>query len=33
MQRDAALKDFVDLWLHIINETGQYKTMFAKYFN
>jgi cyclohexadienyl dehydratase len=33
MQRDAALKDFVDQWLHIINETGGYKTMFAKYFN
>src|SRR5690348_3101339 len=33
MQRDTALKDYVDLWLHIINETGEYKTLFAKYFN
>lgn len=33
MQRDAALKDFVDLWLHIMTETGDYKTLFAKYFN
>ena len=33
MQRDPALKEFVDLWLHIMRETGDYKTMFAKYFN
>lgn len=33
MQRDTALKDFIDLWLHIMTETGEYKTLFAKYFN
>ncbi|MDI3471106.1 MAG: prephenate dehydratase/arogenate dehydratase [Pseudolabrys sp.] len=33
MQRDEALKDFVDEWLHIMRETGGYKTVFAKYFN
>jgi cyclohexadienyl dehydratase len=33
MQRDAALRDFVDLWLHTMVETGSYKTLFAKYFN
>ena len=33
MQRDAALKDFIDLWLRIMTETGDYKTLFAKYFN
>ena len=33
MQRDPALKEFVDLWLHVMRETGDYKTLFAKYFN
>lgn len=33
MQRDPALKDFVDLWLHVMTETGSYKALFAKYFN
>jgi cyclohexadienyl dehydratase len=33
MQRDVALKDFIDLWLHTMVETGGYKTLFAKYFN
>ena len=33
MQRDEALKDFVDQWLHIMRETGGYKTIFAKYFD
>jgi cyclohexadienyl dehydratase len=33
IQRDAALKDFVDQWLHIMQETGGYKAIFAKYFN
>jgi cyclohexadienyl dehydratase len=33
MQRDEALKDFVDQWLHIMQETGGYKAIFAKYFN
>jgi len=33
MQRDEALKDFVDQWLHIMQETGGYKAVFAKYFN
>jgi len=33
MQRDEALKDFVDQWLHIMRETGGYKAIFAKYFD
>jgi cyclohexadienyl dehydratase len=33
IQRDEALKDFVDQWLHIMQETGGYKAIFAKYFN
>lgn len=33
MQRDVALRDFVDLWLRTMIETGDYKTLFAKYFN
>jgi ABC-type amino acid transport substrate-binding protein len=33
MQRDVALRDFIDLWLHTMIETGSYKTLFAKYFN
>jgi cyclohexadienyl dehydratase len=33
IQRDEALKDFVDQWLHIMRETGGYKAIFAKYFN
>jgi cyclohexadienyl dehydratase len=33
IQRDEALKDFVDQWLHISQEDGSYKAIFAKYFN
>jgi cyclohexadienyl dehydratase len=33
IQRDEALKDFVDQWLHISQENGTYKAIFAKYFN
>ena len=32
LQRDAALKDFVDQWLHIIRENGSYKAMHGKWF-
>ena len=32
LQRDPALKEFVDQWLHLIRETGTYQQMFAKYF-
>jgi cyclohexadienyl dehydratase len=33
IQRDEALKDFVDQWLHIMRETGGYKAIFVKYFD
>lgn len=33
IQRDEALKDFIDQWLHIMRETGGYKAIFAKYFD
>jgi cyclohexadienyl dehydratase len=33
IQRDEALKDFVDQWLHIMRESGGYKAIFAKYFD
>ncbi len=32
LQRDVALKDFVDQFLHISAETGKTKVIFAKYF-
>jgi cyclohexadienyl dehydratase len=33
MQRDQPLKEFVDQWLHISRETGDFKKIYAKYFN
>ncbi len=33
LQRDEALKAFVDQWLHISREDGSYQTIFAKWFN
>jgi cyclohexadienyl dehydratase len=33
LPRDVPLKAFVDEWLHIMVETGQYQTLFAKYFS
>jgi cyclohexadienyl dehydratase len=32
LQRDAALKDFVDQWLHIATEDGTYKKIYAAWF-
>jgi cyclohexadienyl dehydratase len=32
MQRDMALKDFVNQWLHIATETGQMKAIWTKWF-
>jgi len=32
MQRDVALKDFVNQWLHIASETGEIKAIYAKWF-
>ena len=32
MQRDVALKDFVDQWLHIANEDGSYRKIYANWF-
>jgi cyclohexadienyl dehydratase len=32
LQRDVALKDYVDQWLHIMRENGGYQTIFAKWF-
>ncbi len=32
LPRDLALKEFVDQWMHIMVETGAYKTLFSKYF-
>jgi len=33
IQRDEALRLFVNQWLHIMRETGGYKAIYAKYFN
>lgn len=33
IQRDQALKEFVDQWLHIGREDGSYQAIYAKYFN
>jgi cyclohexadienyl dehydratase len=33
LQRDVPLKAFVDQWLHIATETGQYKAIYPKWFN
>jgi cyclohexadienyl dehydratase len=32
IQRDAALKEFVDQWLHIAGQTGEMKAIYAKWF-
>jgi cyclohexadienyl dehydratase len=32
LQRDTALKDFVDQWLHIVTEDGSYKKIYAAWF-
>lgn len=32
IQRDAALKEFVDQWLHIAAQTGEMKAIYAKWF-
>jgi cyclohexadienyl dehydratase len=32
LQRDIALKDFVDQWLHIATEDGSYKKIYAAWF-
>jgi len=32
LPRDEAVKQFVDQWLHIMVETGQYKKLFDQYF-
>jgi cyclohexadienyl dehydratase len=32
MQRDVALKEFVNQWLHIASETGELRTIYAKWF-
>jgi cyclohexadienyl dehydratase len=32
MQRDAALKDFIDQWLHMVTEDGTYKKIYAAWF-
>lgn len=32
MQRDVALKEFIDQWLHIARETGELKAIYAKWF-
>lgn len=32
LQRDVALKDFVDQWLHIAREDGSYKKIYAAWF-
>ena len=33
LQRDIALKEFADQWLHLLMENGGYNTIFAKWFN
>jgi cyclohexadienyl dehydratase len=32
LQRDVALKNFVDQWLHIVNEDGSYRKIYANWF-
>ena len=32
IQRDAALKEFVDQWLHIAGQTGEMQAIYAKWF-
>jgi cyclohexadienyl dehydratase len=32
LQRDVALKEFVDQWLHIATETGEMKSIYSKWF-
>jgi cyclohexadienyl dehydratase len=32
MQRDQALKDFVDQWLHIATEDGTFTKIYAMWF-
>ena len=32
LQRDVALKDFVDQWLHIVTEDGSYRKIYAAWF-
>jgi cyclohexadienyl dehydratase len=32
LQRDEALKDFVDQWLHISMEDGSYRKIYAGWF-
>jgi cyclohexadienyl dehydratase len=32
IQRDPALKEFVDQWLHIANQTGEMKAIYARWF-
>jgi cyclohexadienyl dehydratase len=32
LQRDAALKDFVDQWLHIMMEDGSYGRIYRNWF-
>ena len=32
MQRDVALKDFVDQWLHIVHEDGTWRKIYAAWF-
>ena len=33
LQRDIALKEFADQWLHLLMENGGYNAIFAKWFN
>jgi cyclohexadienyl dehydratase len=32
LQRDVALKDFVDQWLHIMTEDGSYRAIYSRWF-
>jgi cyclohexadienyl dehydratase len=33
LQRDVALKAFIDQWLHIVNEDGSYKAIYSRWFD
>lgn len=33
LQRDVALKEFADQWLHLMMENGSYNVIYAKWFN
>ena len=33
LQRDVALKAFVDQWLHIMTEDGSYRTVYSRWFD